>query len=353
MKDRPQSDTTPSQHAGDGEPCYHSPPDDEWTGALKSLAAPVMPALHRPWVAGVASLLFIVVVLATTTRVSPPTALHGARPDTVGPGALEPFEFAAGSYTWLSRRVARQYEPLKRRIPPPEGFARIDVPEHSFAAWLRCLPVAPPDAPVKSGSRSVILAADSPTLAAVIALQPTQDRLLAGAALLVRLRAEYLWTESRLAALGFHFTSGDYAAWPRWAAGMRPSVNGRDVTWQQQAEPDDSRTSYCAYLETLFRYASCYSVLDDTTAINDGSIAPGDIFLHADRRRPQSVIVLDVATDRDGSVAVLLGDAGIPAQSFHVLRSPDDSPWFPLRRGSPILLSPGRDLHFNDLRRWK
>jgi len=312
-----------------------------------------MSRLRDPWVRGAVFALFAVIVLVMTTRVSPPTSLQSERPATDLVRTLDRHEAAeAQHYAWLSRKVAAAYVPLVERIPVPEGFTRVKVASRGFAEWLRHLPVMPVDTPVTSGKRKVILKADAPSLAAVIALQPTNDRALAGANMLTRLRAEYRWTAKQLDDLGFHFTSGHLATWQGWASGERPNVKGREVKFVKQFDPDPSRANFCSYLETIFQYGTCYSLLDDTTAAADGSIAPGDIFLRTGKK-PTTIIVLDACTGPNGELCILLGEAGVPAQSFHVLKGSDGSPWFAVRQKSDIALSGNRVLKLSELRRWK
>ena len=69
---------------------------------------------------------------------------------------------------------------------------------------------------------------------------------------------------------------------------------------------------------------------------------------------PQSaVLVLDVATDQEGHVRVLLGQGGQPAQTFHVVSSPDGTPWFTVSQTPGISLGPRETLKLKNLRHWK
>lgn len=313
-----------------------------------------MAKLRDPWVRTAVFFLFAVIVLVSTRRASPPTSLQSERPETTRSVGLDShLARDAKPYAWLSRKTAAAYVPLVDRIPTPEAFTRVEVARKGFADWLRYLPVSPADTPVTTGRRKVVLKADAPTLAAAIALQPTNDRALAGANMLTRIRAEYRWSSGQLEGLGFHFTSGHLASWKGWESGERPNVKGREVTFTKQFEPDSSRENFCSWLETVFRYGTCYSLLDDTTAVTDGSIAPGDIFLRTGRK-PTTIMVLDACTGPKGELNVLLGEAAIPAQTFHVLKGSDGSPWFPVRQKSDIAIPGNRaPLKLSELRRWK
>lgn len=307
---------------------------------------------HR-WIRSIGAVVAIIVVLVSARRISSPTSLQGVRttPEISARGRQQ---VACGptAYAWLSKREAAKYAPLVDRIPTPDGFTRIPAPAGSFAAWLRHLPVSLADTPVTTGKRKVVFPANDPHLAAAIALQPRTEKALAGANMLVRLRAEYSWAMKHLTGLGFHFTSGHLASWDQWAEGRRPSVSGKTVSFNPSAERDDSRESFCSYLETIFQYSSVYSVFDDTRPVEDGSIAPGDVFLRPGKNAC-SLLVVDVATNGKGEVYVLLGDAGTPAQTFHVIKPAAGAPWFPIARGDDLTIDANRTLRMRDLRRWK
>ncbi|HKQ46695.1 MAG TPA: DUF4846 domain-containing protein [Phycisphaerae bacterium] len=312
-----------------------------------------LPNRRRRWIRSIGAVVAIAIVLLGARRTSSPTSLQSIRssPETISP-IDQPAARGPAPYAWLTKREAAKYVPLIERIPTPEGFSRIPAPAGSFAAWLRNLPVAPEGTPVTTGKRKLVMSPGDSELAAVILLQPRTEKALAGPNMLVRLRAEYCWATKRLADLGFHFTSGHLAAWGQWAEGRRPNVSGKTVAFAPMAEPDGSRESFCSYLETIFQYCSVYSVFDDTRAVEDGSIAPGDVFLRPGKNAC-SLLVVDVATSARGEVAVLLGDAGTPAQTFHLIQPPTGSAWFPIVQGDDLAISAKRILRMRDLRRWK
>jgi len=255
-------------------------------------------------------------------------------------------------YAWLSKRAQSAYDPLLNRIPPPQGFSRTTVPCGSFADWLRHLPAAQPDRPVTNSKRQTVYQPGDPRLAAVIDLQPGAGNLLLAASMMVRLRAEYFWSAKKIDTLAFHYTSGHVAAWADWAAGERPTVHGKVVSFHQERPADDSRANFCSYLETLFRYTTVYSVLQDSEKSADATIAAGDMFILTGRAA-HAVMVLDVATNAEGRVRVLLGQGGNPAQTFHVLRADDGSPWFPVSKSTGITLRGKEQLKLKDLHHWR
>ncbi len=296
-------------------------------------------------------LLFVALVLMTARQ--PPRQDAGTpdAPSHLGMSVQAEVDRPA-QYAWLSARERKSYQPLIDRIPPPAGATRVYAAAGGFADWLRFLPVLPEDAPVMTAKRETILPADHPSLAAVIALQPQTTRTLTASNILIRLRAEYLWATGRAEQAAFHFASGYLSSWHEWAEGHRPMVRGRNVTLSRSAPADSSRTNYCGYMESVFRYGNFDSLWHDTDKAADFSVEGGDVFLRRGRGG-HAVMVLDVATDPQGRVAVLLGQGGSPPQTFHVLRGTDGSPWFALSRTAPIDLGPKGQFQLTDLRHWK
>ncbi len=307
------------------------------------------------WVGHAVATAMFVAVIAMTTKPEPSAGhSHGpiCRPPQT-PAAQEPAVDRAAQYAWLSARAQKSYESLAARVAPPEGFSRVEVTDGSFADWLRHLPVAPSDAAVKSGCGKVVLSADDPSLAVVVCLQPHDNRLLSAVSMMVRLRAEYAWTMRRVQDVSFHLTSGQSSSWRDWAAGVRPKIDGRRVNFRKTAEPNSSRVSFCGYLETLFQFASTYSLLDDTRQASDNAVEVGDIFVRPGRPG-HAMMIVDVATsDEGGKVKVLLAEGGWPAQTFHVLRGPDGSPWIMLTRSNGVDLGGARGRYrLDELRHW-
>ncbi len=264
-----------------------------------------------------------------------------------------------GHYAWLSRAARRVDRPLAERIEPGPGFARVSLRAGSFGDWLRHLPVAPaPDKPrtppatgIPRTPRRGAELMSAPHVAAVIDLHPGRGGLLNAANIVLRLRAEYLWSVGPREAAVFNFTSGDRFAWERWAAGQRPVVRGRNVHWADDAAPDESREAYVGFMETLFRYGSVYSLLRDTQPVRDQTVQPGDVLVRPGRPG-HAALVLDVATDPSGRVRALLGQGCTPPCSLHVLRAGPQSEWFDLSAAFSIALPNGESLSAAQLRRW-
>lgn len=296
--------------------------------------------------------LTVLLIATSASQVHSPAALQQGDDSLATAVARVPTAVErAGSYAWLSGKQRKQYTPLSDRIGCPEGFSRVDVAAGSLAAWLRDMPIAPCGTPVTTSRSKIVVAGDDPNLAAVVVLQPQTRRLLSATNMMLRLRAEYAWSAGDLDGLGFHFACGHLSSWKAWARGIRPLAAGRSVRFAETGIKDDGRPNFCVYLETLFRFASGASLLDDTRPVRDATVAAGDIFLRAGRG-DHAVMVLDIATDSRGRIRVLLGQGGRPAQTFHIMRDEGGSPWFAI--GSSRLIRLGRCGTFgmDQLRRW-
>jgi hypothetical protein len=297
-------------------------------------------------------ILFLAVILVTAHQVSRTGSGPDATEPTTAPAQRTEIADRPAQYAWVTLKDRKKYEPLAARIPPPADFTRVDAAAGTFADWLRFLPVLPEGTPVTGPKNAVIIPGNHPSIAAVVALQPHTAKTLSAPNILVRLRAEYLWTMGKTDDAAFHFTSGYLSTWQDWAAGLRPTVKGRNVAVAKTATPDSSRTNFTGYLESIFQYGTVYSLLQDTAKAVDPTIEAGCVFVRPGKPG-HAVMILDVATNPQGQMRVLLGEGGTPVQTFHVIRGSNGSPWFPLSRAEPIDLGPGKGVcPLKDLRHW-
>ncbi|HVP10331.1 MAG TPA: DUF4846 domain-containing protein [Phycisphaerae bacterium] len=296
--------------------------------------------------------LFLAVVLFAARQISRTgTGAPDTQPAESSSAQSVPVADRPAQYPWLSLKDRKKYEPLAARIPPPDGFARVDVAAGSFADWLRFLPMLPEGSPVVGPKGEVIMPANDRSLAGAVALQPHTAKTLSAPNILVRLRAEYLWATGRMDDLAFHFTSGHLSTWKEWASGLRPTVRGKNVTVAKSASADTSRTNFTGYLESIFQYGTVYSLFKDTDKASEPVIEAGSVFIRVGRPG-HAVMILDVARNPEGQTRVLIGEGGTPVRTFHVLRAGDGSPWFPLGRSEPIDLGAKGVFHLKDLRHW-
>ncbi|UCC44042.1 MAG: DUF4846 domain-containing protein [Candidatus Zixiibacteriota bacterium] len=220
---------------------------------------------------------------------------------------------------------------LQTRIKPPTGYKRIAVPEKSFGAWLRKLPLRPGNPGVRLFDGRRIR--NRGNHCAVVDMDIGSTDLQQCADVVIRLRAEYLRSADCGDEIHFNFTSGDSAFWKDWRQGSRPLVKRNSVIWRKAAAPDTSYDSFQSYLDTVFMYAGSMSLSRElVTVMNPAKPEIGDVFIlggfpgHA-------MIVVDVAEDINGRRVFLLAQGLMPAQDMHILRSDEDtSPWFTAKK---------------------
>lgn len=296
-------------------------------------------------------LAIAILAIGTATQALTPVAVGVPEP------AIDIKDFVAAArrnihakdYAWLTKSQRASFEALADRVPVPAGFDRVLLPAGSFGDWLRNLPVDDASSVVRESDGKTLMSADDPNLAATICLQP-HTHALGAAGMMVRLRAEHGWCSKTLDRASFHFTSGQRMSWRAWASGVRALTGDSGPHFELTGIADESRDSFCAWIETQLQFTSCASLLDDTRPVDDGTIAAGDLLLR-EGHDAHALIVLDVCTNPSGRVAVLLGSGNTPAATFHVLRAPSGSPWFVID-GPTIDAGIHGRFSLDQLRRW-
>jgi Domain of unknown function (4846) len=230
-------------------------------------------------------------------------------------------------YPWLSKAVT--VRSLEAAIPPPPDFTRVAVEPGSFSAWLRGLPLRPAGTPVRDFQGGEILAGDDPLLAAVVELDVGAAGLQQCADSIIRLHAEWLWSQGRKDRIAYRFTSGHLARWTGYAAGDRAQISGTKVSWVRTGTEARSRTAFRAYLDLVFTYAGTLSLASEKKRPAREDLQPGDFFVEGGSPG-HAVLVVDVAVNAAGERVALLGQGSIPAQDFHLFTPGQGGPWFSL-----------------------
>lgn len=223
------------------------------------------------------------------------------------------------------------------RFEPPTGFERQPVPAHSFAAFLRQLSLKPEGSPVhlfdgrKKGRQDVH--------AAVIDMDTGDQDLQQCADAIMRLRAEYLFSEKRYADIHFNFTNGFRAEYVKWREGQRIRVNGNRCSWYATGRNSTGYDEFRSYLNQVFMYAGTLSLSRElpSKALQDMEI--GDLFIQGGTPG-HAVLVVDMAVHSEtGDKVFMLAQSYMPAQEIHVLintKDPALSPWYPLDFGESL-----------------
>lgn len=216
---------------------------------------------------------------------------------------------------------------IESRVLTPEGFTRGEAKEGSFTAFLRGYAVKEAEAPVllydkrEKGNQSAHVA--------VLKLPLEQEDLQQCADSVMRVYAEYFYSEKKYDQIAFHFTNGFLAEYTKWQQGYRIAVNGNQVIWVKQKGYDDSYETFQSYLRMVFSYAGTLSMEQEARAITLKELRVGDVFLHGGSPG-HVVMVLDICENERGEKAFLLGQGYMPAQEFHILKNPmhEEDPWY-------------------------
>jgi len=256
-------------------------------------------------------------------------------PATRASGLDEAFP-PAPAYAWLTGWSPAQC--IRSRIAPPRGYQRVPTKPGGFAHWLRHLPLKP-------GRAAVLLHDGRPkgnqrAHVAVVDFDVGTKDLQQCADTIMRLRAEYLYTHGRREEIRFRFTSGDLAAYSRWANGYRPVVRGSSVRWARSGTRGDTYANFRAYLESVFMYAGTLSLSREMKAVRSArDVRIGDVFLRGGSPG-HAVLVVDLAEQpATGRRAMLLAQGFMPAQDMHVLTNPSGgplAPWYDVAFGSEL-----------------
>jgi hypothetical protein len=239
---------------------------------------------------------------------------------------------------------------IASRIPPPEGFTRIEAPAGTFALWLRELPLLEGRPPVTlyNGRRK----ANQEAHFAVVDIDVGDRDLQQSANAVIRMRGEYLYSSAL--DFGFRLTNGDCVEWGRWGEGFRPRVRKNRVLWEKKAERNFAPESFRAYLDFVFAHAGTGSLARELDPVPDPSkVEIGDVFIQPGSPG-HATLVVDVAANPAGERVFLLLQSSTPAQSVYILRNPahPEAPWYRASsRGD--LVTPEWTFRYRDLKRFK
>ncbi len=253
-------------------------------------------------------------------------------------------------YPWLGNYLKENA--LKERIPAPEGFRRIDLPEGHFGLWLRGLPLKKKGSPVRLYNKR--LKARQDIHYAVIDIDTGKRDLQQCADAVIRLRTEFLWSEERFDEIGFNFVSGFYASYERWREGCRIRMEGSKLKEERTAGYDGTHECFRKYLDAVFTYANTYSLKKELASSYIRTVMPGDVLICGRASGYcHAVIVMDVAENDVGKRRFILAQSYMPAQDIHILKVPgSDDCWYEIPEGD-ILSTPEWDFGIDEIKRFR
>lgn len=256
---------------------------------------------------------------------------------------------AAPDYPWLAVVPAAT---VADSFAPPAGFRRAPVEAGSFGAWLRALPLkATSDVTLHDG-RPVT---DHGTVAAVIDIDVGHSDLQQCADAVMRLRAEYLFSQRLADLIGFEVTGGERYGFAAYADGVTPAVTADGLAWRRERPRGRDHAELRRWLDIVYGLASTRTLareLRPVARLSEAAI--GDVFIRPGNPG-HALIIVDLAVDpANGRKVAILAQSSMPARDMHILRNTRDpalGPWFALVEGRPVLTS-GRVFAPNELKRF-
>ena len=213
------------------------------------------------------------------------------------------------------------------RINTPPDFTREEASKGSFSEFVRNYPLKDNGSPVllynsseKRNQNSHIAVFDMPLVEGD--LQQCADSIM-------RMYAEYYYSQKLFDKIGFHFVNGFLCDFKNWSKGYRVDINGNETAWVKKAEYSDSIETFEQYLRMVFSYSSTLSMEKESEPQSINELKIGDVFLKSGSPG-HVVMVVDVCKNDEGEKAFLLAQGYMPAQEFHILKNPahDNDPWY-------------------------
>ncbi len=249
-----------------------------------------------------------------------------------------------------SNRINDEGTTLEKRFNTPPEFTRNPVDKHSFAYYLRNLPLKPAGTKVRYYNGDI---KEQPVYDAVVDMEISDKDLQQCADAVMRLRGEYLFAEKRYDKISFTLTNGFKVDYSEWMKGNRIVVNGNKTTWKKSAEPSNTYKDFRNYMEFIFMYAGTLSLSRSLKIKSIKDISIGDVFIYGGSPG-HAVIVVDVAENKTGEKVFMLAQSYMPAQETQILKNMNDekiSPWYSANPQG-TLQTPQWDFGVGQLKMW-
>lgn len=226
---------------------------------------------------------------------------------------------------------------IQQRFQPPLGFVRTEESKTSFAYFLRNLALKPIGSSVLYYDGTV--KPNRNVYEAVVNVPIGKHDLHQCADAVMRLRADYFYSQKQYNKIHFNFTNGFRVDFSKWALGNRIAVKGNKTSWVKTAKPSYSYETYWKYLETVFMYAGTASLEKELVLVKVSDVKIGDVFIKGGFPG-HAIIVVDVATNpKNNQKVMLLAQSYMPAQELQILKNPNSSslsPWYATDFGTTL-----------------
>ena len=221
-------------------------------------------------------------------------------------------------------------------IPLPEGYERVSVDQHSFAGYLRSLPLRK--------NKTVYLYNRQPKLNqslhyAVIDISTGDKDLQQCADAIMRLRAEYFYERNLYDSILF------------------PKDGHTVYQFSHVCKPGntDSRNLFMHFMETVFINCGTYTLDQQLKSVKDfSSIQMGDVLIKAGAPGHAEVVIDMAVQKQTGKKIYLLAQGYMPAQDIHILLNLQNTkmgPWYEVDSKNEIITA-SWIFTKNQLKRW-
>ena len=219
---------------------------------------------------------------------------------------------------------------VKTRFNPPIGYTRVEATEGSFDSYLQNLPLKEHGSKVYHFDGT--LKANTSAYCAVVDLPFRGNKNYQCADAVMRLRADYLFSQKRFDEIEFLYVSGKKLNYLSYLEGKTPST---DNLW--------------SYLCLVFSYANTYSLNKQLKSKSTNDLEIGNVFIIGGFPG-HVVIVVDKCRNAKGEVKFMLAQSYMPAQDIQILVGDHkESPWYDLNFGE-ILNTPEFQFSKNDFK---
>ncbi|MBR4136193.1 MAG: CHAP domain-containing protein [Bacteroidales bacterium] len=219
---------------------------------------------------------------------------------------------AGGAWVWWmksSQASNRWNASCVGDIPAPIGYKRVAAQAGDYTTFLRALPLKPKGSKVQLYTGGD---ANYQWLSTAVVDMPLLSNAEQCADVTMRLRAEYLYKTGRYGEICF-----------------------TDVNYQKlQYQDGKNREAFEQYLKKVYGVCNTFSLYHETEPRAIHEVQPGDVLVYPARDGRQyghALIVVDVAKNRAGKIAVMCAEGNTPAREIHILRNaahPIRNPWF-------------------------
>ena len=233
------------------------------------------------------------------------------------------------------------------RFNVPAGYSRKNYAEKSFGKYLQDLPLKPAGTLTKYFNGDI---KNNKVAAAVIEMSVGNRDLQQCADAIMRLRAEWLFSEKRFNDISFNLTNGFNMKYSEWKKGKR--LNSACNGWTAGGTASETHDDFMNYMKKIFTYAGTLSLSKELKTKNIANLEAGDVFIKGGSPG-HAVIVVDMAEGSEGKV-FLLAQSFMPAQDIEILKNLNNagmSPWFKASE-MDILDTPEYDFDWSQLKTW-